>query len=638
MRFSPEFLASLREQVPLSQIVGRAVSWDKRKSQPGRGDLWACCPFHQEKTPSFHVDDRKGYYHCFGCHESGDHISFLTNHDGMDFVDAVKELANLAGVPLPEPDRPEPAAFRERRSERSALEAAAALYESTLWGTGGRAARDYATGRGFSEETLKTFGFGLAPNTQGFLVRHLAREGVAERELERAGLAVRRDGGPLRDRFRGRLMVPIHDPRGRIVGFGGRTLDGRDPKYLNSPETPLFDKSTLLFNAHRARGPAHRSGRLFVVEGYLDAVAVAAAGVDEVVASLGTALTEAQIKLAWTLADEPILCFDGDNAGRSAAHRAIDRIIPLLSGGHSFHFLALPEGQDPDDLIQSGGRAAFDALAERAVPLVDAVFEREADKGADTPERLAALESRLDAIAGQIGDERVSRLYHRAFRDRLFALRRAQSRPAKREERGRATLAAPPLPAPATLDRALLDLERITLGLLILRPSFIERFGERLGEGIFVSDAHAGFLSLVMETYAQALPETPEDLTEALPPHARMCLSEVWGEGRHAVGPRLLERFSILTCEPGDDFLARCMTLFLNRLSLRAEVAELANEPSRLAGSGADGESRLLSLSAAVHAHTTAVQDAERALADEAAAIRRTRALAGTVSPSKSLL
>jgi DNA primase len=626
VRFSPDLLASLRERVPLSEIVGRAVTWDRRKSQPGKGDYWACCPFHQEKSPSFHVDDRKGFYHCFGCHAKGDHLSFLTEHDGLDFVEAVRALAERAGVPLEEAPRAE-AAERRRREVRGALDAAAALYAETLWAPTGRAAREYATGRGFTEETLRAFGFGLAPSAQGFLARALAADGFREADLEAVGLAVRRDGA-LRDRFRGRLMVPIHDGRGRIVGFGGRTVEGRDPKYLNSPETPLFDKSRLLFNAHRARGPAHRSGRLVIVEGYLDAVALAQAGVEETVASLGTALTDDQIRLAWALADEPVLCFDGDSAGRAAADRAIDRILPQLAAGKSFGFLALLDGQDPDDLVRTGGRAAFEALAAAAVPLVEATFRREVEKGAETPERHAALEARLDALVATIPDDRVARLYRSAFRERLFELRRVKTPTGKRP---------PPAPraaiaAPAAVDRALLDLERLALGLLLLRPRFIDAFGERLGAETFMSEAHAGFAALLVEARGHTGAETADELIAALPPRARMALGEIWGEPGHPVGQRLLERFAVLECEPDDAFLARCMTLFLTRLQLRAEMAELAAEPRRLREAGATAEGRLLSMSAAVDARRSALADAERALADEAALLRRRRSASGTIS------
>ncbi|UOM33086.1 DNA primase [Acuticoccus sp. I52.16.1] len=671
MRFSQDFLAGLRERVPLSSIVGKTVTWDRRKSQPGRGDFWACCPFHQERSPSFHVDDRKGFYHCFGCHESGDHITFMTSHGGLDFLDAVKQLAEEAGVPLPERDREEPRQMRERRVQRGALEAAAALYQSTLWSSTGHEARRYAVGRGFSEETLKAFDFGLAPSVQGAVIRALGADGVSETEMERTGLAVRRDGR-LRDRFVGRLMVPIHDKSGKIVGFGGRSLDGREPKYLNSPQTPLFDKSKLLFNAHRARGPAHRANRLFIVEGYFDAIALAQAGIGEVVASCGTALTEDQIALAWSMADEPILTFDGDKAGRMAAQRVIDRVLPLLQGGRSVQFLHLPEGQDPDDLIQDGGRDAFEALAAKAVPLVDALFAREADKGADTPERLAALDDRLDALVATIADERLAKNYRAALRERAWDLRR--TRRAERPRQGgtgrggaagggqwrggqwrsgpggdgqgswsgggagmRLQPPSAPIAAPVGADRALIDLERITLGLMVLRPHFIERFAETLGASAFKSEAHAGFAALLTETYASHLPETSGDLIAALPQRALMCLGEIWGEAEAPVGPRLLQRFAILECDPDEAFLGRCMSLFVDRLALRSEMDELASEPQRMVARRGDDDGRLIRLTVAFQEHQTRLQNAERELADEAAAMRRKKATTGTSSSGRTL-
>lgn len=624
MRLSPDFLAELRERVPLSSIVGRAVTWDRNKTQAGRGDYWACCPFHQEKTPSFHVDDRKGYYHCFGCHASGDHLAFLMEHDGLPFLEAAEKLADAAGVALPQEGRPEPRAVRERASLRTALEAAAAFYARTLKGPDGRDAREYAQGRGITRDALATFAFGLAPSAPGALLSHLKAEGIGADIAQKAGLAAQRDGGGHRDRFRGRLMVPIHDARGAIVGFGGRTLEGRDPKYLNSPQTALFDKSTLLFNAHRARGPAHRAGRLVLVEGYMDAIALAVHGIGEVVASLGTALTDEQIQKAWTLADEPTLCFDGDAAGRAAAHRAIDRIVPALTVGRSFQFMALPNGQDPDDFLRAEGREAFEARLAAATPLVDAVFEREVERGTDTPERMAALEARLEALAASIKEERVGRLYREAFRQRCFELRRTATRPQAPPKRGSGTpaRAARMVPPPATADRALLDLERILLGLLIYRPRFIENFGDALSDAVFVNEAHAAFAGMLLEAHACDLPEDAAELLAILPQRARLLVSELWGAADEAPGRRLLERFSILECEPDDRFLERCMTLFLDRLALRAELAELHEEPRRMEA-GAAGETRLLSLSAAIAAHRTKLQDEERNLADEAAALRR---------------
>ena len=651
MRFSADFIAALREQVPLSQIVGRTVTWDRRKSQPGRGDYWACCPFHQEKTPSFHVDDRKGFYHCFGCQASGDHLRFLTEHKGLEFLDAMRELADLAGVPLEQEPQADNAAHTRQRRGRDALEAAASLYEATLWSASGQAARAYAGERGFSEETLRGFGFGVSPAMRTFLTRGLEREGFASSELERVGLVVRGEDG-VRDRFRGRLMVPIHDARGRLVGFGGRSLDGREPKYLNSPQGPHFDKSQLLYNAHRARGAAHRTGRLYIVEGYLDAVALAQAGIEAVVASLGTALTEPQIEAAWQLAEEPVLCFDGDKAGRAAAFRAMERIVPRLSGGRSFQFLALPEGEDPDDVVRRGGAMAFEALAKRAAPLVDAVFDRQSERGPDTPERLAAMEARLEAIAASIPDQRVARHYREAFRERAFALRRAGalSRPARPARSARSAqpgrsrqpgrsgwaghptsaIGAPPtpVPVPGPADGGLLELERIALGLLVLRPAFLERFGEELDERAFAGPPHAGFVAMLLDAYASRAPETTDALIAALPQRASASLNEIWGEPHEAVGRQLRMRFAILDCDPDDAFLERCLRLFLDRLKLRSEVAELAHEPTRLIPTDGGAESRLLSLSAAVEAHENALAEEERALAEEATALRRARALA----------
>lgn len=636
MRISPDFLANLRDQVPLSSVIGRFVTWDRRKSQPGRGDLWACCPFHQEKSPSFHVDDRKGFYHCFGCHASGDHVRFLTDHQGLSFLDAVKVLADEAGVAMPEASPAEERVEAARRRQRSALDAAAALYVDTLWSGAGEAARRYAEGRGLTRETLETFGFGLAPNVQGFLTRQLAAEGFSERDIEDVGLAVRTERGPLRDRFRGRLMVPIHDGRGKLVGFGGRTLDGREPKYLNSPETRLFDKSSLLYNAHRARGAAHRQNRLFVVEGYLDAIALSAAGIEAVVASLGTALTEKQIRLAWQLADEPILCFDGDDAGRAAAARALDRIVPLLSAGKSFQLLTLPPGQDPDDVVRAGGLAAFEALAERAVPLVDALFAHESAGDVSTPERLAALEARLDALAASIPDGRVAALYRSAFRDRLFALRRASSAPAQAMRPAPRTAGAA-LRQPGAADSEMIELERIVLGLMIRYPILADRFGERLAGLTFVSAAHQGLAAMIFAASAEA-PHDPAALLSALPDSARMCLAEVWGEPGDPTGPRLSRRFTVLTLDPPLPFVERCAELFVMKLELRALRAEFSSAPQEWRAGDSGDDERLRSLYDAIETHRNAVAALESAVDDEAAVLRRRKSGSESERPSDKLL
>ncbi|WMS40781.1 DNA primase [Acuticoccus sp. MNP-M23] len=665
LRFTQDFLASLRERVPLSEIIGRVVTWDRRKSQPGKGDLWACCPFHEERTPSFHVDDRKGFYHCFGCQQSGDHLRFLTDHQGLDFPEAVKALAEAAGVALPDTPQVDDKRERQRRAGRDALDAAAALYTKTLWGPGGRAARDYAADRGLTEATLRAFGFGLSPSPQGFLTRNLSAEGLSEADLERAGLLAKTDGGGMRERFRGRLMVPIHDGRGRMAGFGGRTLENREPKYLNSPETPLFDKSALLYNAHRARGPAHRANRLFVVEGYLDAIALAQAGLEMVVASLGTSLTEQQIKLAWQLADEPVLCYDGDSAGRQAADRALSRIVPLLTAGKSFSILTLPEGQDPDDLIRAGGVEAFEQRAASAVPLVDALFAREAAIGANTPERMAALETRLRALAGEIADDRLTALYRNAFDERLYQLRRTALRgprdnPAGQGGQGSAgkngrfspkggrrgapqndmpAASTAPLSAPADVSNALMELERIVLGLFILRPTLLDMHGERLYGARFLSSVHQTFAAMLLEAYGATLCDESATLISALPERARMCLNEVWGDAGDGRGKRLINRFSILSSNPSDRFIGQCIDVFLLKLQMRGHEAELAAASDAVDDGNEAAESRLISLSMAIGEQRRILEDAERALTDEAAQLRR-RAASGEdmTRPHDSLL
>ncbi|MEM0907800.1 MAG: DNA primase [Pseudomonadota bacterium] len=627
MRISQDFLAELRAQISLSDVIGRFVSWDRRKSQPGKGDYWACCPFHEEKTPSFHVSNSRGYYHCFGCHASGDHVRFLMDHQGLPFPEAVRAVADAAGVAMPEPSRAARGLEIKRKRQRSALDAALEVYESALWGAAGRSARDYAHERGFGEETLRRFGFGLAPELRGFLSRQLTAEGFSAKDLEEVGLVVRGDRGDVYDRFRGRLVLPIHDGRGRIVGFGGRALNGREPKYLNSPETEVFDKSALLFNAHRARGAAHRSNTLYVVEGYLDAVALDQAGIEAVVASLGTALTETQIKKAWEMADEPVLCFDGDSAGRAAASRAIDRIVPLLTAGRSFALLSLPSGQDPDDVVREGGRAAFEALAQSAEPLVDAIFAKEAAQGTHTPERLAALEDRLDRLCETIADARVRGHYRNALRERLFALRRATRAPAQKPHRP--SLAAS-LPAPGGGSDQLVDLERVVLGLLIWQPRMIEEFSEELANLQFANAAHQGLATMLVDAVGQAgtagqdgHDQTPSALLSRLPERARMCVSEVWGDSSDPAGPKLLQRYPILRCEPGSGFITQSLNTFLMKLSLREQQAEHNSAIKAWQEGDSVAQARIFSLSEAITRQTVDVAEAEQRLTELATQLRR---------------
>lgn len=377
-----------------------------------------CCPFHEERSPSFYV--YADHYHCFGCGKHGDAVSWLTEKQGLAFPDAVRELAQAAGLEMPT-ESAEARAKAERQSGlREPLEAAAKWFAERLWSADGEAARAYLTQRGVKPDTARAFSVGFAPEGRTGLARALASAG--EVRLVEAGLLIKPDdGGPAFDRFRGRLMFPIRDARGWCVGFGGRALGDVQPKYLNSPDTPLFDKGRLLYNIDKAQAAARKVGRLIFVEGYMDTVALAQAGVDEVVAPMGTALTEAQLAIAWRLVPEPVLCFDGDKAGLAAAGKAARRALPGLAPGRSLRFVTLPPGQDPDDVVRTGGRAAFEALAADPEPLHALLWRTTlAVADASSPEGRAGLKAELNKLAAEIADRDVREQYEAEFRDQFW--------------------------------------------------------------------------------------------------------------------------------------------------------------------------------------------------------------------------
>ncbi len=416
MSLSPAFLDELRARTSLSSVIGRTT----RLIKAGH-EFKACCPFHNEKSPSFTVNDDKGFYHCFGCGAHGDAIRWLTDQRGLGFMDAVKELAAEAGMELPAPD-PRAAEAAERRDTLyDVMRAAQDWFVANLASDHGAAARAYLAKRGISSETAARFGFGLATDDRAGLKSALSR--FPEAMLVEAGLLIEVEGRETYDRFRGRLMLPIEDMRGRVIAFGGRILDGGKtdaPKYLNSPDTPLFDKGATLYNLNRAAATARKAGRLIVVEGYMDVIALAGAGIEECVAPMGTALTERQIDLLWRQVETPILCFDGDAAGGRAAMRAATRALPMLKPGHSLDVVRLPAGLDPDDLVKRDGAAAVEALLGKPISLLDALWSHERDAGAlATPEAKAGLKARLMAQVDTIADRDIRALYRRDLLDRF---------------------------------------------------------------------------------------------------------------------------------------------------------------------------------------------------------------------------
>ena len=415
---SPQWLDELRARVTLSSVVMRTT-----KLQRAGREWKACCPFHNEKTPSFTVSDEKGFYHCFGCGAHGDVIRWMTDQRGLAFMDAVKELASEAGLEVPQPDPREAERAERRATLHDVMAAAQEWFENNLLSDEGAKAREYLKQRGIDATTARKFGFGLAPDDRNAMKRALGQ--FDDAMLAETGLRIEVEGKEPYDRFRGRLMLPIHDVRGRIVAFGGRILDGANkdaPKYLNSPDTPLFDKGRTLYNLNRAGPVSRQSGRIVVVEGYMDVIALAVAGIEDTVAPMGTALTEQQIELLWRLVETPILCFDGDAAGQRAAFRAATRALPLLRPGHSLAFVTLPAGLDPDDLLKQQGRGAMDRLLESPQSLLDTLWRHEQEaQPLHSPEDKAGLKQRLIDHTETIQHPDIRSLYRRELLDRYSA-------------------------------------------------------------------------------------------------------------------------------------------------------------------------------------------------------------------------
>ena len=498
MSLPPGFLDELRTRISLSQVVGRKVMWDNRKSNAAKGDMWAPCPFHQEKTASFHVDDRKGFYYCFGCQAKGDAISFVKDTENVSFIEAIEILARESGMPMPERDPRAQEKSDAREKLAQATEAAVQFYKLQLKSSAARDARDYLEKRGIDEATLARFEIGFAPSARRGAFEALQAKGVAAEDIITAGIASKPDdGGAPYDAFRDRIMFPIRDPRGRCIGFGGRAMDpNARAKYLNSRETPLFDKGRALFNHGPSREAAGKGQPLIVAEGYMDVIALWRAGFEAAVAPLGTAITADQLHLMWRVSPEPIIALDGDKAGLRAAMRLIDLALPMLGAQKSLRFCILPEGQDPDDLIRAKGRGAMQTLIDGAQPLVNLLWQRETEgRVFDSPERRAELDKSLRRATAQIQDPDLRHHYDTAFKDlkwQLFRQKRQSSAAPKTARSPRkAGFMRPDLPLEPlaeTLASALAsgaisekDLRwSVILALLCLYPALLDHFEPQL--------------------------------------------------------------------------------------------------------------------------------------------------------------
>ena len=586
MSLPPGFLDELRTRTSLSQVVGRKVIWDARKSNQGKGDMWAPCPFHQEKTASFHVDDRKGFYYCFGCHAKGDALSFVQETENVGFLEAVEILAREAGMQIPARD---PGARRraDRQSQLAdVMEQAVRHYRLQLNTAAGAEAREYLERRKLSADMLERFEIGFAPDARTGLWQHLTGAGVAPEMIIDAGLAARPDdGGAPYDRFRGRIIFPIRDARGRAIALGGRAMDpNARAKYLNSPETDLFDKGRSLYNHAPARESSGKGEPLIVAEGYMDVIALVRAGFGAAVAPLGTAITEDQLRLLWRISPEPVIALDGDKAGLRAAMRLIDIALPLLEAGRSLRFCILPEGQDPDDLIAAQGAGAMRERISNAMPMVNLLWQRETEgRNLDSPERKAALDKSLREALRLIRDPSIRSHYGNAIRDMREALFRSTVRARPHQNWNRST---PGAPLPSTKSSLLAAAnsgvedrvrEAVILASLVLHPQLIPEFEAEL-EDLDLATDH----DLIRQMLLASDPDQA-GFAENLAGKIQAPLDKLFALNHVQLAPSVRR--------PEDTELARrCITGELQKLSARRgasrEIAEAEEDLGGLADEG----------------------------------------------------
>ena len=584
------FLDELRNRVSLSSVVARKVTWDARRSNTGKGDFWAPCPFHQEKSASFHVDDRKGFYYCFGCHAKGDVLTFIKETDNLGFIEAVESLAKMAGMPMPERD-PRAAQVADKRSQLiDVMEESVKWFRLQLNTTAGADARAYLAKRGLSEAAQDRWQIGFAPDSRTGLHSALRQKGIADDLIVASGVCATPDGGGAPyDRFRGRIIFPIRDGRGRAISLGGRAMDpNARAKYLNGPETEIFDKGRNLFNLASAREATGKGKPLIVAEGYMDVIALSEAGFTAAVAPLGTAVTDEQLRLMWRIHPEPIISLDGDTAGIRAALRVIDLALPLLEAGKGLRFATLPAGLDPDDLIKSQGAGAMQAVLDGAQPMVNLLWQREVEgRVFDSPERKAALDKSLRAHLVRIADPSIRSHYGediKRMRWELFGQKPRSPRAPFVPGKGRVMPDQPATPATkgsllATATAQVQETlrEAVILATLITHPSLIHRFETALERLQFLHQDHQILRDLLLRHADDA------DIFAQMRTAAPAALADLMGRPHVAIAPPVRNKTDV-------ELAAMCLAEELAKLDAhrgaRREIAEAVAEIDGLVDEG----------------------------------------------------
>jgi DNA primase len=615
MRFPDSFLDEIRERLPVSEVVRRRVQL-KKQGREWRG----LSPFNKERTPSFYVNDQKGFYHDFSSGKHGDIFGFMMETEGLSFPEAVERLAEIAGVPLPVASPEAEAREARRRTLHDVMELATKFFEGNLAAPRGSKARGYLADRGMLPATQLEFRIGYAFPERFALKEYLGSQGVSVDEMIEAGLLVSGDDIPVPyDRFRDRVIIPIHDQRGRVIAFGGRALSKDvQPKYLNSPETAIFHKGSTVFNFHRARQSAHEDGSVIVVEGYMDAITIFQAGLKSVVASMGTAFTEDQIALLWRLSAEPIVCFDADSAGINAAYRSLDRIVPLLEVGRTFRFAFMKDEKDPDDLIRERGLDAFKSVLIGSLPLWDMLWQRETDNApVGTPDAQAQLEHKLKVIITGIKNQTVRTAYDRTCRLQLANL----FWQAAKSNRGIATKKTNDLRIEKDGRRH--GLQKVILGMLVHYPEFLEDKTDKISAVEFSPDLE-NFRRALYELLIYGEGLSVQVIYDRLKDVFYNVLEDIHGAraGERPWGHRLFQRFPILKVDPPHNYISRCIDNFIDLLAVEQMKVHI-NEMEASAAASSSASDRLLELVRDFHLQLEVAKNRENQLADEAKELGR---------------